>query len=289
MPVYRPLLPVFERLAKILEVIMQQSNNSKQPAEEEALIHYAVEKQSKHELKGEGYTDASDGIAAIETLYPREVTPNVFSVLSLSEQAPRAYTVNIGDHSCTCETEPASDHGVCPHVAIALYTAGSGLDAEVAQTMIEQEQQAINEQVAAKKQAASPDKQSSDSPESGELQREDVNGHTEARQELADGWENEVYRHSPHLANFVQDAVSDPAEVHSDTGIHAGEPGMTVRWYKPNVGERDHEWLTAKIKELDGSTYHGGFTDEGCTLDGCESPQDGAGYWHIPTDSIGDI
>jgi hypothetical protein len=68
-------------------------------------------------------TKPGDAINGFAELYPREITHNVWAVLSLRNDGVTAHRVDVTDLSCTCEDMDYNQegNGICDHLAVALY------------------------------------------------------------------------------------------------------------------------------------------------------------------------
>jgi len=65
-------------------------------------------------------------------LYPRQVTPTTTIVLSLRNDDPTAYEVDIADLDCDCRDQAMNkdDPAVCDHIGVALYQSSHELNVD---------------------------------------------------------------------------------------------------------------------------------------------------------------
>jgi hypothetical protein len=90
----------------------------------------------------------------------------------------------------------------------------------------------------------------------------------------------------PTVERWVKQQVDTPSGVEVSVGPHDGTDGVRLDLDKEELGEKDFEWLKSQIKDLDDSTYHAGWADDGCYTCGSS---DGEGYYHIPTATAGGL
>lgn len=185
------------------------------------------------------------------------------------------HVVDLPGRSCTCgdDTYNQEGEGVCDHVLKVNHVAPSdiSIEREATQFLLEAMQTVQTAQQTGPTTYPASEAMDTDGSDSGQSEA-DTGGSSGPSQEAVEGAVGAVEA-------WLVDVDIDHEEVEVWPGAHGDEDGVRVDWMKADLGEKDHEYLKKKINDVDGTTYHAGWMDEGCQT--CGSA-DGEGFYHFP-------
>lgn len=223
----------------------------------------------------DGPTAIADRVNGFGELYPRHVGGAMYRVLSTRNDDITAHEVNYEDLTCSCQDQTwnKTEPEVCDHLAVVLFEAPTHLTIEdqAVDVILESVRQLRDGQQAGPVVHPASEAMETDGPAETGDSAEDAapSDDAQARVEGAVG----------AVEAWLVDLDVPHGDIEVMVGDHDGRDGVRVDWMKPDLGEKDHEYLKSKINDVDGTTYHAGWMDDGCQRCG---QADGEGFYHFP-------
>lgn len=222
-------------------------------------------------------------IGDLDQLFPRQTSPHEYRVLSLTNDSPTVYQVDIDAVECSCpdDTYRQEEPHICKHLAAALYyqPATRSWDDTFTRDLAQQYEEvadrllSVCEAVQQQPQAA-PASTGADTPPAD---TSDTQATAQATQDF-----DMVSATLEWLT--VELGWANDADVREQ--VHDGTAGVAVECDKRDAGsERYNQWKDF-MAETDEAVAHVGFGDATCNTCG---ESDGEYYYHLPETFVREV
>lgn len=206
-----------------------------------------------------------------------------YVALDARDASLTAYTVDLNAPSCTCPyfQEEVAGGKVCPHMALAMmdHPERMEVEAETVTHLFRQvhELNTVVSQLQAFVADSNPDL------DGGSGQPQAADGGETATEPKSQPQPDQSPEPDTDPVEAVEEWLSgvfaSPEKVRVERGDHGGDPGVRLHPNNQEMKDPVYETFKSLVGDVDGSTVHVGFTDEGCQYCGGGD----SGFWyHIP-------